>query len=71
MDYYRAVGYFADTPPVYGDLGEIAAGLKPGRERPEERIACMNLGLALEDMVTAKLIFDRAVQMGVGARLEL
>lgn len=71
MEYYRDVGYFADTPRPFADLGELAVGALPGRESAEERILCMNLGLASEDIVTARLILDRAVQMGMGARLTL
>jgi ornithine cyclodeaminase/alanine dehydrogenase len=39
MDYYRGIGYFADTPPADAELGEIVCGSKPGRifERATER----------------------------------
>ena len=30
--YYRSLGYFQHIPEIYADLGEIAAGIKPGRE---------------------------------------
>lgn len=71
MAYYRAAGYFKDTPHPYADLGEIAAGLKPGRESPSERTLAMNLGLALDDMAVAPEIYRRAVEMGLGVQLEL
>ena len=71
MQYYRSEGYFRETPTAYADLGEIAAGLKPGRETADERIISMNLGLALEDMATAIRIYERAVERGVGAELPL
>jgi len=69
MDFYRQVGYFKDTPPPYADLGEIAAGKKPGREKAEERIICMNLGIALDDMATAILIYRKASELGIGTEL--
>ena len=53
MRYYRHEGYFKETPEPYADLGEIAAGLKPGRESPDECTMSINLGLALDDMATA------------------
>ncbi len=71
MEYYRGVGYFADTPRPYADLGEIVAGKMPGREAADERTICMNLGLALDDMATAILIYRRAVAAGIGTRLPL
>lgn len=71
MDYYRSVGYFQQTPTPYADLGEIVAGLKPGRERDDERILAVNLGIALDDMAVAPLIYERACQQGVGTRLPL
>jgi ornithine cyclodeaminase/alanine dehydrogenase-like protein (mu-crystallin family) len=56
---------------VYGDLAELAAGTKPGRRRDDQRIFCMNLGVAIEDVVTAKLVYERAVAAGVGRLLPL
>ncbi|UCF21436.1 MAG: ornithine cyclodeaminase family protein [Gemmatimonadota bacterium] len=71
LAYYRGAGYFRNTPEPYADLGEIVSGQRPGRESADERIICINLGLALEDMVTAVLIADRAERRGVGRRLPL
>jgi ornithine cyclodeaminase/alanine dehydrogenase len=71
MEYYRSEGYFQQTPAAYADLGELAAGLKPGRQSVDERIISMNLGLALEDMATAIRIYERAVAQGVGTQLPL
>jgi ornithine cyclodeaminase/alanine dehydrogenase len=71
MKYYREVGYFRDTPEPYADLGEIVAGKKPGRESAEERTVSINLGLALDDMATAILIYREAIRKGIGTRLEL
>jgi ornithine cyclodeaminase/alanine dehydrogenase len=56
---------------VHGDLAELAAGVKPGRRRDDERIFCMNLGVAIEDVVTAKLVYEHAVAAGVGRLLPL
>ncbi|OGP95835.1 MAG: hypothetical protein A2157_03845 [Deltaproteobacteria bacterium RBG_16_47_11] len=65
-------GYFSGIPEeIYADLGELAAGLKPGRQNDTERIFCMNMGIAIDDMVTAKLIYERALERGAGTRLPL
>lgn len=71
MRYYRDQGYFVQTPEAYSDLGEIAAGRKPGRERDDERTIAINLGIALEDMVTARRIYDAARERGIGTELPL
>jgi ornithine cyclodeaminase/alanine dehydrogenase-like protein (mu-crystallin family) len=69
--HYQEVGYFQDIPPIHADLGELVAGKKPGRETPAERTLACNLGLALDDMATAPLIYRRAVEMGIGTWLPL
>lgn len=71
MEYYRKEGYFKDTPQPYADLGEIVAGKKPGRERADERTICINLGLALDDMATAILIYKKARESKIGMQLPL
>ena len=68
---YQKAGYFQDIPEVHADLGELATGQKSGRESPEERTMATNLGMALEDMAVAPLIYQRAVKKGVGTWLEL
>jgi ornithine cyclodeaminase/alanine dehydrogenase len=71
MRYYRQEGYFKETPEPYADLGEIAAGLKPGRESSKERTMSVNLGLALDDMATAIRIYQLAKTKGMGLKLPL
>lgn len=71
MDYYRQQGYFRHTPQPYADLGQVVAGLQPGRERPEERTMAMCLGIAIDDCVTARLIYQQALAQGVGRELPL
>jgi ornithine cyclodeaminase/alanine dehydrogenase-like protein (mu-crystallin family) len=69
--YYRSVGYFQDTPDPYADLGEIVIGSVPRRERVDERIIAINLGLAIDDMAVAPEIYRRAIEMGIGVELQL
>jgi len=71
LDYYKTIGYFQDIPPVYAELGELVTGRKPGRENPAERTIACNLGLALDDIATAPLVFKLAVEKGLGTRLPL
>jgi len=69
--HYQEVGYFQDIPPVYADLGQLAVGKLPGRESPEERTMTANLGLAMDDMAVAPLVYQRAVERGIGTWLPL
>ncbi|MCK4276406.1 MAG: ornithine cyclodeaminase family protein [Phycisphaerae bacterium] len=64
--------YFAGIPSdIYADLGELASGQKPGRQTPEERIFSMNMGIAVDDMVTAKVLYQRAMERNIGVKLPL
>jgi ornithine cyclodeaminase/alanine dehydrogenase len=71
LEYYKKQGYFAGIPSVYAELDEIVSGKKRGRQTGKERIMSMHLGLAIEDMATAKLIYDEASKKRVGKRLPL
>lgn len=71
MEYYRSQGWFANTPRPYADLGEIVAGLKPGREHPLERTLSICMGIAVDDCVTAALLYREACERGVGVELPL
>jgi ornithine cyclodeaminase/alanine dehydrogenase-like protein (mu-crystallin family) len=71
LNHYRGLGYFQNIPAVYADLGELVTGRKPGRERPEERTIACNLGIALEDIAVAPLIYERALARGIGSWLPL
>ncbi|MBW2028025.1 MAG: ornithine cyclodeaminase family protein [Deltaproteobacteria bacterium] len=68
---YQQRGYLQDIPPIYADLGEIVAGKKRGREARDERNMTVNLGLALEDMAVASLVYERALEKGLGSWLAL
>ena len=71
LEHYKQVGYFQNIPPVYAGLGELVNGYKPGRQSAEERTMAANLGLALDDMATAPIVYKRAVERGIGRWLPL
>lgn len=71
FDYYRSSGYFRHTPEPDADLGELVAGLKEGRRSPKQRTLAINLGLALDDMAVAPVIYQKANEKGLGTRLPL
>jgi ornithine cyclodeaminase/alanine dehydrogenase-like protein (mu-crystallin family) len=47
---------------VIADLHELASGKKAGRTSPEEITLFKNLGCALEDLVTANLVWEKSNQ---------
>jgi ornithine cyclodeaminase/alanine dehydrogenase len=67
----QQAGYFKDISDLHADLGELVTGQKPGRETPAERTMTANLGLALDDMAVAPLLYRKAVDMGIGTWLPL
>jgi len=71
FEHYRAMGYFQHTPPIYASLGELVTGKKPGRENPRERTMACNLGLALDDMAVAPIVYKRALEKKIGTWLPL
>ena len=68
---YQQMGYFQKIPDIYADLGELVSGQKPGRQTPAERTMTANLGLAIDDMAVAPLVYQRALEKGIGTWLPL
>jgi ornithine cyclodeaminase/alanine dehydrogenase-like protein (mu-crystallin family) len=53
------------------ELRDLVAGLKPGRTSPSDITFFKSLGLALEDVAIGKLVYERAVERGIGKRIEV
>ncbi|AIY90525.1 alanine dehydrogenase [Geoglobus acetivorans] len=53
---------------IFGTLGEIVAGLKKGREDDSQITVFDSTGLAIQDIATASLIYDKAVKAGKGVK---
>lgn len=51
---------------IYGNLDEIVAGIKPGRENSEEFIYFCSVGLAFIDVSFAKYSYEKSKAIGVG-----
>ena len=49
------------------ELRDVVAGLKPGRTSPSDITFFKSLGLALEDVAIGKLVYERAVERGIGS----
>ncbi|TGC07922.1 alanine dehydrogenase [Methanolobus halotolerans] len=62
------VFYEAD---IYAELGEVVAGIKPGRESDEEVTIFDSTGLAIQDLVTADMVYEKSLEKGIGEKLGL
>ena len=54
---------------LHAELGQIVAGIKPGREHDDETILFWHRGLSLSDIALGHAMLTRARSMGVGQRL--
>ena len=54
---------------LHAELGQIAAGLKAGRESEDETILFWHRGLSLSDIALGHAMLTKAKDMGIGQRL--
>lgn len=59
------------TEAVHAELGEVVAGRKQGRTSPEEVIIFDSTGMALQDVVAAATVYEKAVASGKGTLINL
>ena len=55
---------------VHGELGEVIAGIKPGRTSADEIIVFDSTGMALQDVVTAAAVYEKAVTQALGTLID-
>ena len=51
---------------IYGEIGELITGAKPGRESDEEVTIFKSVGLSIQDISAAHYVYQRALEEGVG-----
>ena len=54
---------------LHAEMGQIVAGLKPGRERDDETILFWHRGLSLSDIALGHAMLEKAARMGIGQKL--
>jgi ornithine cyclodeaminase len=70
-DYILAAAEGAVGPEhIKAELGEVLAGMHPGREREDELTVFESLGIAVEDLASAELVVRRARERGVGVEVD-
>ena len=55
---------------IKAELGEVLAGMHPGREHEDELTVFESLGIAVEDLASAELVVRRARERGVGVEVD-
>jgi ornithine cyclodeaminase/alanine dehydrogenase len=56
---------------VKGTLAKVVSGEVPGRVSASEITLFKSCGVAIEDLVTARLAYSRASRIGVGTSVQL
>ncbi len=53
------------------EMGEFLLGQKPGRRDEKEITLYKSMGHAMEDLVAANLVYQKAMEQGIGKRVEM
>jgi alanine dehydrogenase len=56
---------------IYAELGEISAGVKPGRTSAEEITLFKSVGVAVQDVAAASAVLEAARRLGLGTDISL
>ena len=50
---------------IFAEIGEVVAGGKPGRQSPDEITLYKSVGVAIQDVVSADLVYRKALAAGI------
>jgi ornithine cyclodeaminase/alanine dehydrogenase-like protein (mu-crystallin family) len=56
---------------IHAEIGEILAGVKSGRTDESEITLYKSVGIAIQDVAAAHLIYEKALRQGVGTTVEI
>src|SRR5215510_7539309 len=56
---------------IYAEIGEVMAGVKPGRSSASEVTLYKSVGIAIQDVATAQLVYHKALELKVGTNVEI
>jgi alanine dehydrogenase len=56
---------------THAELGDVVAGIRPGRTSSDEIIIFDSTGMALQDVIAAAAVYEKAVSKGVGTLINL
>jgi ornithine cyclodeaminase len=56
---------------IHAEIGEIVAGKKTGRTNPNEVTLYKSVGIAVQDVATAQLVYRKALARGAGTHVAM
>jgi len=56
---------------IHGEIGEVLAGTKPGRKSTDELTLYKSVGISIQDVATANLVYQKAMERGLGTNVEI
>jgi alanine dehydrogenase len=56
---------------IHAEIGEVLAGAKPGRSSASEVTLYKSVGIAIQDVATAQLVYHKALKLKVGTNVEV
>ena len=56
---------------IHAELGEIAAGLKPGRTNPAQLTFFKSVGVAVQDAIAGRIALENAIEQDLGTLVNL
>ena len=56
---------------IHGEIGEVLTGTKAGREHTDEVTLYKSVGIAIQDVATANLVYHKALKQEVGTTVEI
>ncbi len=56
---------------IHGEIGEVLAKIKPGRTRRDELTLYKSVGIAIQDVAAANLVYRKALEKGIGTNVEI
>ncbi len=59
-----------DASQIHAEIGAIIAGYRPGRESDEEVTFFKSVGLAVQDVAVARVVYRKALEQGAGTELD-
>lgn len=60
-----------DSDHIHGEIGEVLAGSKAGRESAAEMTLYKSVGIAIQDVAAANLVYRKALERGIGTTVDI
>lgn len=57
--------------PIHAEIGEVLVGTKPGRTSSGEITLYKSVGIAIQDVAAAQLIYSKALELKVGTTVQI